>query len=271
MDQHTKTLNKGKFQDAVYHDIGSGTPVMLVHGFPADSHLWHFQANQLKKDFRLLIPDLPGSGRSPLKGDGTMEDMADFLYEILKDAGAEKCILIGHSMGGYIALAFVEKYPGSLKGVGLFHSSAWADTPDKKKGRKRSIQMMKQYGAGVFLRQMMPSLFSQAYKNNHKAEMKVLIKSKENADANALAAYYKGMMNRPDRTGALRQTKVPVLFVIGEEDTAAPAKDVLKQVAVPAISDVRILSDAAHMGMLEKPEITTEILKNFICLCLDIK
>lgn len=269
MDQHLKILETGHFQGACYRDIGSGFPVMLVHGFPIDGSLWDHQATTLKNHCRLLIPDLPGSGQSPLKRDTSIEEMADLLQDVLKDAHVAKCILVGHSMGGYIALAFAEKYPDQLQGFGLFHSSALADTEEKKEGRERSVKMMKEYGAGVFLRQMMPSLFSQSFKKKHKAEMNALIKSKEKADVNALNAYYNAMKQRPDRTSVLRQTKAPVLFVIGEEDTAAPEKDVLKQVSLPAISDVQILPDVAHLGMLEKPEAATNILENFIRFCLD--
>lgn len=262
-----KRLSHGRFQGAVYRDQGAGIPVMLIHGFPVDGNLWHYQAERLKKDFRLLIPDLPGSGQSPLTAPLAIEDMAEFLHDILIEQQLAQCICIGHSMGGYIALAFAQLYPDQLLGLGLFHSSAFADSKEKKEGRLRSIELMQQYGAGSFLRQMMPTLFSSHYRRNHTTEMTELIHHQAGANVEALTAYYRAMMERPDRMHILKQTKVPVLFVIGKEDTAAPLKDVLQQVSVPLAGDVQILTDVAHLGMIEKPELSERVLRNFIHLC----
>jgi pimeloyl-ACP methyl ester carboxylesterase len=270
MDEQIKSLEKGTFAGTCYRDTGEGIPVMLVHGFPVDGSLWDAVAASLNKQFRLLIPDLPGSGSSPLANPINMETLADLLSGILEQEAVDQCVLIGHSMGGYIALALAEAHPDKLLGFGLFHSSAFADTAEKKEGRLRSIGLMKQYGAAAFIRQMMPTLFSRGYRKNHTAEMQAVIQSREAANVDALTAYYHAMMVRPDRTRVLQQTKVPVLFVIGKEDTAAAEKDVLKQVTLPAISDVQLLKDVAHLGMLEKPERSAELLKNFIHLCRNI-
>lgn len=270
MDEQIKILDNSHFPKVSYYDSGEGSPVMLVHGFPVDGTLWEGVAAGLKKRCRLLIPDLPGSGLSPLADNITMESMADILFAILEQEKIDHCVLIGHSMGGYITLAFAEKYADQLLGFGLFHSTAFADTEEKKAGRLRSVEFMKQYGAGKFLRQMMPTLFSADYRKSNTAEMQTIIKSKEKADVNALMAYYGAMMKRPDRIHVLKQTKVPVLFVIGKEDTAVPENDVLKQVYLPVVSDTHILNHVAHLGMLEKPNASVSILKDFIQLCQDM-
>lgn len=269
MNVQMKKLPDGLFKNTVYRDTGNGFPVMLVHGFPVDGSLWDYQANKLKSFCRLLIPDLPGSGQSPFISGVTIESMANMLHDILLQEHIDRCILIGHSMGGYIALAFAEKYSQKLKGLGLYHSSAFPDTEEKKQGRTRSIAMMRQYGAGVFLRQMMPNLFGEKYRKNNKAALQTLIKGKEDADVNALSAYYEAMMKRPGRTNVLKQLTVPALFVIGKEDTSVPAADVLRQVALPAVSQVHLLSDAAHISMLEMPDIATCILEEFIHFCIN--
>lgn len=269
MNVQVKKIPDGPFKNTVYRDLGNGFPVMLVHGFPVDGSLWDYQADQLKSFCRLLIPDLPGSGQSPFIFGVTIESMADMLQDILLQEHIDRCILIGHSMGGYIALAFAEKYAQKLKGLGLYHSSAFPDTQEKKQGRIRSIAMMRQYGAGTFLRQMMPNLFGEKYRKNNKAALQTLIKSKEDADVNALSAYYEAMMKRPDRTNVLKELTVPALFVMGKEDTSAPPADVLQQVALPAVSQVHLLPDVAHISMLEMPDASTFILKEFIHFCIN--
>lgn len=260
-------MKKGPFRGARYRDTGRGLPVVLLHGFPVDGSLWDGVVPGLQKQYRLLIPDLPGSGSSPLSGDVSMENLAAFLSDLLVQESIDRCILIGHSMGGYITLAFAEYFPDKLLGFGLFHSTAFADTQEKKEGRRRSIELIKQYGADAFLRQMMPTLFSRDYRKNHTGEMLRIIRGKEPANGEALIAYYRAMMARPDRTPVLQQTRVPVLFVIGKEDTAAPERDLLRQVSLPPVSDIQLIPDTAHLAMLEKPLLSEEVLKGFIQLC----
>lgn len=268
MEFQEKELQAGSSKGTYYRDSEKGFPVMLIHGFPVDGTLWDYQVKKLREHFRILIPDLPGSGHSPLISPTTMESLAETMNDILVQEQIEQCILIGHSMGGYIALAFAEKYFQKLKGLGLYHSTAFPDTEEKKLGRMRSVEMMKQYGAGSFLRQMMPNLFSEKYRKNNKEALQALIKSKEDADVNALSAYYEAMMKRPGRTDVLKQIKAPVLFVIGKEDTAAPAADVLQQVSLPAVSEVHLLNEVAHISMIETPDASALILKQFIDFCI---
>jgi pimeloyl-ACP methyl ester carboxylesterase len=268
MEQSVKQLSEGAFRQTIYRDAGAGFPVMLVHGFPIEGRLWDAQAAVLQQHFRLLIPDLPGSGASPLKDHLSIEAMAECLNDILVQENIDQCVLIGHSMGGYATLAFAEKHPGKLKGFGLFHSSARADTEEKKKGRLRSVDMMRRYGAGVFLRQMIPTLFAGKFRKHEKARVQALIAEKADAEVEALAAYYEAMRERPDRTAVLRQTKTPVLFVIGKEDSAAPARDVLPQVSLPAVSEVYLLEQVAHLGMLEAPAASADVLEQFIRFCV---
>lgn len=268
MEDKPKRIKNGAFEGAAYFDCGTGFPVMLVHGFPADHTLWKKQTVALQQHYRLLLPDLPGTGYSPLIDPISIADMAVFLNAIVAQEKIEKCILIGHSMGGYAALAFAEKFPEVLSGWGLFHSSAYPDTEEKKKGRKRSIQMMKAYGQKQFLRQMLPSLFAETFKRTNRDKIQQLITERIRAGIDALIPYYHAMWERPDRTSTLKNTRVPVLFVIGKQDTAAPMDRVLEQVAMPPVSVVHLLADCGHMGMLEMPDTATQILKQFIDYCV---
>ena len=127
----------------VYAVEGAGKPVMLVHGFGEDSSVWVNQIPFLKDHFQLIIPDLPGSGESAMVDDMSMEGMAEVLKAVADKETNELFTLIGHSMGGYITLAFAEKYSNRLNGFGLFHSTAFADSEEKKATRQKGIEFIR--------------------------------------------------------------------------------------------------------------------------------
>jgi pimeloyl-ACP methyl ester carboxylesterase len=114
---------------------------------------------------------------------------------------------------------------------------------------------------------MMPNMVAEKFRKNNKTQLQAIIKERADSDVNTLEAYYRAMIQRPDRTNVLKQTKVPVLFVIGKEDTAAPVKDVLQQAAHPSISAVHLFDEIAHLGMLEAPEASLVVLDQFIRFC----
>lgn len=247
-----------------YSVVGNGKPVMLVHGFGEDSSVWLQQAEFLQKKIRTIIPDLPGSGASELVTDMSMEGMADVLMAILKAEKTETCTMIGHSMGGYITLAFAEKYPKQLNGFGLFHSSAFADSEEKKATRRKGIEFILQNGAFEFLKTSTPNLFAPVTKTERPRLVEEQVKSLAYFSASSLVAYYKAMMARPDRTQLLKRSSVPVLFVMGKYDAAVPMEDGLKQCHLPKKSYIHILRKSGHMGMLEEKEESHRILEEFL-------
>lgn len=262
-----KRLETGPYKGTAYEVIGQGSPVMLIHGFPLDHSLWEKQRTALSKDHKLLLPDLPGTGKSPLPNPLGMEEMAASLREILLQEKIEKCVLIGHSMGGYVALAFAEKYPELLSGLGLFHSTAYADNETKKNGRRKAIKMIEEYGPERFLRNMIPNLYPVSLHKERKKEMEHLLKKRMEAGLEALIPYYKAMLHRPDRTAVLKQARFPVLFVMGEKDVVIPKKSILELSRLPRIAMIHLLKDTGHLGMLDKPEESNQILRHFVALC----
>ena len=254
-----------KETNIVYQDIGKGQPIVLLHGFGEDSCIWESQLESLSKEYRVIVPDLPGSGKSTMlnNNNAAIEDFATCIMELLVFAKIEKCILLGHSMGGYITLAFAEKYAFMLSAFGLIHSTAFADTEEKKETRLKSIQFLKEHDPFTFLKTSIPNLFSTKTKNDNETLITTLIERGRNFSSQALIQYCKAMMNRSDKTEVLRKTKLPVLFIMGEEDIAAPLVDLLKQVPLPTVSTIHILKDVGHMGMLEKPTDVTQFLLSF--------
>ena len=248
-----------------YTKIGMGLPVVLLHGFGEDSTIWNTQVNFLKDHCQLIVPDLPGSGKSQMVNEEwSIEDFADCIFSLLIHENISKCILMGHSMGGYITLAFADKYPKMLKGFGLLHSTAFADNKEKKQNRLKGISIIEEQGAYNFLKSTTPNLFGTSFKKNHPEKVEALIEQGKQFSKETLQQYYRAMRQRPDRTNVLQNTKLPVLFIMGEEDIAAPVKDVLQQVYLPEIAYIHILENVGHMGMQENEKQFTEYMLRFI-------
>lgn len=124
-----------------YTSVGKGKPVVLIHGFGEDHRIWHKQLPSLQTNHNVLLPDLPGTGASVPFHDLSIESMADAVLLMLEEEQIDRCIMLGHSMGGYVTLAFAEKYPERLQAFGLIHSTAYADSEEKKKPAKNQLHL----------------------------------------------------------------------------------------------------------------------------------
>jgi pimeloyl-ACP methyl ester carboxylesterase len=214
----------------------------------------------------MIIPDLPGSGKSALVEDMSMEGMASVLQEIVQEelaASEGKLVMIGHSMGGYVTLAYAEKYADQLQAFGLFHSTAAPDNEEKKAARRKGIGFIRENGAFEFLRSTSPNLFSPGFKAENQALVDSFIQSLNNFSPESLVYYYEAMIKRPDRIDLLKTAKIPVLFILGEHDTAILLQDTLKLCSLPEKAYIHILRKSGHMGMIEEADLSNEILKNF--------
>lgn len=252
-----------------YRVTGTGKPVILIHGFGEDGNIWQHQIPVLEKQYTLIIPDLPGSGNSELIPDMSIEGMADCVKElsileiskVSPSGGDLEGAFLGHSMGGYITLALVQKHPQLINAFGLIHSSAYADSEEKIATRRKAIEFIKVNGAYEFLKTAIPGLFYQP-ENNKACE--ALVEAGKNFTAEALAAYYTAMINRPDRTQILKTCAQPILFIMGQYDKAVPFEHSLAQSHLPQQSHINILRNSAHMGMLEEAEKTNKSILGFL-------
>ena len=256
-----------------YQVIGKGKPVLLIHGFGEDSTIWENQVNFLKHNYTLIIPDLPGSGKSQLISDMSIEGMSEVIKEIidievLKLNSKNQVTLLGHSMGGYITLALIEKYSTLFSSFGLIHSSAFTDDEEKKAARKKSIEFIKTNGAYEFLKTSIPNLFYKSKEGHNPtvAYMNILIEKGKKFSAEALIAYYNAMINRVDKTNVLKTFCNPILFIIGEHDLAISFKQSMQQCHLPQQTHVIILRNTAHMGMWEETEKTNNTLSTFLSI-----
>jgi len=211
---------------------------------------------------------LPGSGKSSFEGEElSMEDMAESVKLILDEEQVDGAVIAGHSMGGYVTMAFAELYPGRLKGLGLVHSFATEDSEEKKEQRRKSIDLFRKGGKDTFIRQMIPALFSPASKKRCEDDIKELINKALLTETKSLVAFYNAMINRPDRTAKLSSSEVPVLWIIGTDDTIATTENIIQQTSLANVNFVYTSNDCGHMSMFESPGKLADHLLSFASYC----
>ncbi|HNB81291.1 MAG TPA: alpha/beta hydrolase [Chitinophagaceae bacterium] len=258
-------LRTSKFKGCRYLKCGSGSDVLvLLHGFGEDHRIWKFQQEGLSASYTLLLPDVPGSGESPIPEEKiTMELMAECVRDLLVQEEVEQAILLGHSMGGYSTLAFAEAYPERLQAFGLIHSTAYADDELKKENRRKSIRLMGNEGKDVFLQAMIPNLYHPDFAKQNASLLDEHLQMAKQIPVAHLQAYYQAMIDRPDRTGVLQKSKVPVLLVAGSNDQAVPYTHLMEQGTLPAICDIEGIPYCGHTSMFECPNVLESIIHKF--------
>ncbi len=251
-----KQIRTAAFPALSWQETGEGTPLVLIHGFPENGDLWQPVIPALSEQFRLIIPDLPGAGQSSRPADVplTVELMADSIREIL-DAGAiDTAVIAGHSMGGYTAFAFAALHPDRVQGLSLVHSLANADDEEKKEARRKSVALIRKGGKEIFVRQMIPGLFSESFRKEHPDVISTQIARALQLHDEDMIAFYGAIAARTDRTAVLQDARFPIQWIIGEEDMATPAEKALQQAGLSDVSFVHVYAACAHMSMLEQPE-----------------
>ncbi|MEI6434412.1 MAG: alpha/beta hydrolase [Bacteroidota bacterium] len=254
-----------KFQkkNIFFTDEGKGKVIVLLHGFTESSKIWTGFASKLSEKYRVITIDLPGHGKSGRVAKiHTMELMADVVCAVLKKAGIGKSLMIGHSMGGYLTLAFAEKYPKMLKGIGLFNSHCFADTSEDISNRDRTIAIVEK-DKFSFVAQFIPGLFPVEVHKLFAKQIERLVQRASKMDKESVIAALEGMKVRKDQTELLKTTNLPVLFILGLKDSKAPLTKLWEMVSLPAKSEILLLRDCGHMGYIEAPEATFGAVMNF--------
>ena len=251
-----------------FKSVGKGKTIILLHGFLESIKIWEEFSAKLSKDFNVVMIDLPGHGKTENFSEiHTMEFMADTVKAVIDYLKISKCVMIGHSMGGYATLAFAEKYPEYLKGFGLFHSQAEADSPKTKVNRDRTITIVKKDCSG-FIRNFIPDLFAPDNIEIYKNEIDILKLNAVQTSKEGIIAALKGMKERTDKLEFLKATKLPALFIVGKKDKRIPGDKVLHQAALPYHSEILILGNVGHMGYIEAKEETLKAVECFVEKCL---
>lgn len=242
---------------------GHGPVIILLHGFLESGEIWKNFVRRLAKSFRVITIDLPGHGESDtIRPVQTIDHMAEAVGQVVKALSIHQCIMVGHSMGGYVALAFADKYPKLLRGIVLFHSHAGADSPEAMKNRDRTISLVENDHHG-FIKNFIPGLFDPENVDKFQQEILVLKALADKTPKEGIIAALKSMKDRPDRQHVLINSKVPVLFIIGKKDSRIPMELILPQSLLPPHAELLLLDHVGHMGFIEASNKTFSTLKSF--------
>jgi pimeloyl-ACP methyl ester carboxylesterase len=251
-----------------YSESGTGLPVVFLHGYCETSYIWKEFKNYLARRNRVITIDLPGFGKSPrLNYAFSLKDIAAEIKQVLDEKRISSFVLIGHSLGGYVALAFAKQFPFALKGLGLFHSSIFSDPPDKKENRTKLIEFIKSNGVKPFIKTFVPSLFYEKNRRNFDELIEELSNSAEKTSPEMVMEYARAMRDRESSVDFMKRFRKPVMFIIGENDQSVPLKKSLEQVVIPANSHVLRLKDVGHMGMYENTAETLKFVQKFVAFC----
>jgi pimeloyl-ACP methyl ester carboxylesterase len=249
-----------------YAKVGAGKPVFLIHGFCEDHTMFDGIIDSLASTCTIICPDLPGFGGSALSEETlTIDWMAALMNAILEKENFSSATLIGHSLGGYIAIHFAALYPEKTAALGFINSHVFDDGDERKQNREKSIDFIKKHTARLFIRELINNLFSEEYKKEHTEVVIALIKNAQETISDvAVIAALEAMRNREDKSETLERFTKPLLFIIGKKDTTIPLAQSLSQVSLPAQSDIHIRCEAAHMSVYEDKEYTQNCLLNFL-------
>lgn len=249
-----------------YSDAGKGPAVVLLHGFLESSTMWKAFFPELEKRHRIICIDLPGHGKSECFGYvHSMDEMANCVAAVLKNLKVRKAKVVGHSMGGYVALAFADLYPDYVKGICLFFSTSRADSAQKKKDRNRAIAVVKKSHKS-FIRTALPMLFRSKYRSKLRKEISDAKQDALRTSKQGVIAALEGMKRRPSREILLKFAPYPIHIISGEKDPVIPIDTMHKQMKRSEKVSGTVLKEPGHMGHIEAPEECLRELKWFLKL-----
>ena len=254
-----------------FSDTGKGRVIVLLHGFLASHQIWDITIKSLSKSFRVIAIDLPGHGNTDCFGYvHTSELNAKCVKAVMDSLRLKKYVIIGHSMGGYAGLAFADLFPDNLKGLCLYHSTAYADSDEKKKDRTRSIKVVKA-NHKIYTTEVIKNLFASKNFKYLKEEIAFAQKIAAKTSKQSIIASLEGMKDRPNRDIILGMAHYPIMMVIGELDNVLPYQQLLEQSELIREKHILYLEHDGHMGFLESTRLSNNALKKFIRACFNHK
>jgi pimeloyl-ACP methyl ester carboxylesterase len=245
-----------------FSDTGKGNTIVLVHGYLENNTMWDYFIPKFTQDNRVVNIDLLGHGQSDCIGYiHTMEDQAEMIFAVLQHLKIEKAILIGHSMGGYIALAFAEKYPKMMSKLVLLNSTAYEDSDERKTNRDRAIKMVKRDYTS-FVRLSISNLFSEENRELLTDEIENVKLQALKTPLQGIISAQEGMKIRKNRLEVIQKAKYPILLVLSKKDPVLDYEEHKKQVENTKILLTTL--EAGHMSHIENQNEVEKILLEFV-------
>lgn len=245
-----------------YTDTGKGEPLVLIHAWPTDLRLWAPQQDGLKAHFRVITVDLWGFGQSfaPNKSIYTMEDYAYQIKQLLDQLHIQKALIGGESMGGYVTLAFLKKYPEHTSGVILSNTRITPDTAEDIVKKENLAKAVLKEGPALIIRDFLPRLFSTEAPADMRTTVETILAEQHSA---AISASLLGIAYRPDFSSTISETKVPILIVTGEDDAVIPAKESYIIHNFAKNSRLIVFKQTGHLSNLERAKEWNEAVIRF--------
>ena len=245
-----------------YTDQGKGNAVILLHGFLENSTMWDYLAPVITQKNRVICIDLLGHGQTDCLGYiHSMEDMADAVHHVISELKIRKAIIVGHSMGGYVALAFAELYPEMMKGMVLLNSTSRADSEERIANRTRAIKAVKQnYVAAV--RMSISNLFSEENREKLIAQIEWVREEALQTPLQGIIAAQEGMKLRKDREVILHFATYPILLILGKKDPVLNYEENVGQIEG---TDVKLVTfNDGHMSHIENQAELEKVIVGFL-------
>jgi 3-oxoadipate enol-lactonase len=245
-----------------YEAYGAGDPVLFIHGFPLSSRLWTPVVERLPPGYRMIIPDLRGFGRTPAAAETSMTSYAVDLEALLHVLSIDRpVVLVGLSMGGYVAFELLRRNPSRVRALVLANTRMAPDTSEQAQGRRATASRLAREGAAFLADDMAGKLFSPRTPEALRSEWREIMPRTppEGAGAALLA-----MADRPDSTETLRRFQGPTLVVAGRDDAIIPVSEAEAMVAIASDGRLEIIEDAGHMTPVEQPDRFAALLTEFL-------
>lgn len=241
---------------------GEGRALILIHGYLESSQMWTKYVEELSSDYQLIYPDLPGHGLSKVYSKvHTMEFMAEKIREVIDFLKLDKVLLVGHSMGGYVGLAFTELFPEKVQGLILMNSSSLADTNEKKELRNKAI-LMADKNQSTLVSMSIPLLFNKHRLHELKQESEFAKGMALKTPLEGVKSALRGMQIRTDRTFILHNFSNRIGIIVGNHDRTVPPKEF--KLKIPNQENISLLElECGHMAYLEEPIKTLHFIKEF--------
>lgn len=245
-----------------YTDTGAGTVVVLLHGFLENLSMWKQIESVISNNHRVISMDLLGHGETGCLGYiHTMEDMAKAVNAVLVHLNVPQAILIGHSMGGYVSLAFADLFPEKVLGIGLVNSTSEADTEEKKLNRERAIKAVK-HNQQAFVGMSVANLFAPENREKFQNEIFQIKKEALKTTIQGIIAALEGMKGRPSRTELFKSLDCKKMLVVGEKDPVMNAKNTSKLFENTDVKTLKL--NGGHMSYIENLNELSYFIVHFI-------
>lgn len=258
-----------EYQQIRYFTLGdAGEPIVFLHGFCEHAGIWHNFVERFAEKHQVIGMDLLGhtpNAEVPDDTKFTLDDMADRVVMLLEHLNVLCATVIGHSMGGYVALNLLKRYPDYLSGLGLFHSTPYPDDEEKKNNRNRMITILKEGRKAQFIELQMNKLTDeQGWQKIGKAKQDEVFDMMFSIHHNGMIAALEAMRDRKSSVDILRGTPIPILFILGKRDTIIPISSLQDVLTAPLYAYTHVIQDAAHLGMIENPDACYSAIKDFM-------